>query len=119
MITIANGAVKKLRCRCSRGIKLNPGHLRVRGGMKVVIDKIPVVDENWCGGGYCDGKVVFIDSKIPYSKRRLVLIHEILKHHLKGRVKHSKFDKIALDIIEGLDFMSRKTLDNEGKADWK
>ena len=54
--------------------------------------------------GYADKdeRAIYIDSELEGAYKRLVVIHEILEIWLHGRVKHSKIDKIAIDIIEGL-----------------
>ena len=72
--------------------------------MKVYLENIPdvIIDSNWHGGGYCDGEV-HIDKSLNPRKRRVVCVHEVLEWYLKGRVKHSLFDKIAIEILNSLD----------------
>ena len=72
--------------------------------MRVYLEQIPdvIIDENWHGGGYCDGDV-HIDKSLNPRQRRVVAIHEVLEWYLKGRVKHSKLDPLAIEILNTLD----------------
>ncbi len=58
------------------------------------------------GGGYAcwvnDCLEVFIDIKDSHRKQRLTAVHEVLNAHIAGRVKHSRYDKMAIDIIDCL-----------------
>jgi hypothetical protein len=49
-----------------------------------------------------EDRAVYLDSELEGDYKRLCMIHEILEIWLQGRVKHSKIDLIAIDIIEGL-----------------
>jgi hypothetical protein len=49
-----------------------------------------------------EDRAIYLDSKLEGDYKRLCVIHEILEIWLSGRVKHSKIDAIAIDIIEGL-----------------
>ena len=53
-----------------------------------------------CGGGYKDCEEIYIDENLNFREQRLAVIHEVLDGYLRGRVKHSKIDKIACDVIE-------------------
>ena len=59
------------------------------------------------GGGYArwegDGLLVFIDNKAPKEKQRLTAIHEVLHAHLCGEVRHSRVEKIAIQIVDCLE----------------
>ena len=52
--------------------------------------------------GYADPKnrEVFIDSSLETREKSLVAIHEVLEIWLGKRIKHSKIDMIAIDIID-------------------
>ena len=52
-----------------------------------------------CGGGYGTGDCVYIDERLPEEKQRLTLVHEVLEIHFP-RVKHSRIDKAAIDILD-------------------
>ncbi|KKN27729.1 hypothetical protein LCGC14_0861530 [marine sediment metagenome] len=54
-----------------------------------------------CGGGYGTGDAVYIDERLPKEKQRLTLVHEVLEIHFP-RVKHSRIDKAAIDLIDCL-----------------
>ena len=54
-----------------------------------------------CGGGYGTGDTVYIDERLSKEKQRLVLVHEVLEIHFP-RVKHSRIDKAAIDILDCL-----------------
>lgn len=55
-----------------------------------------------CGGGYGDGYDIHIDYTLPYEKMRLTTVHEVLDYYLSGRVRHSKIDQMAIDVIDAL-----------------
>lgn len=56
-----------------------------------------------CGGGYGEHlesyNAVYVDENLPPEKQRLVLVHEVLEIHFP-RVKHSRIDKAAIDILD-------------------
>ena len=54
------------------------------------------------GYGVVEERCVYVDKDLPEGDKRLVVIHEVLDIWLHGRVKHSKMDKIAIDIIDCL-----------------
>lgn len=58
------------------------------------------------GGGYAywegDCLNVFVDPKNNKQKERITAIHEVLNAHIVGHVKHSRFDKMAIDIEDCL-----------------
>ncbi len=58
------------------------------------------------GGGYAywEGETlcVCIDPRNNRQKKRLTAIHEVLNAHIVGHVKHSRFDKMAIDIEDTL-----------------
>ena len=60
-----------------------------------------------CGGGYArwegDGLSVFIDKKATPEKQRLTAIHEVLHAHLCGEVRHSRMEKVAIQIADCLE----------------
>jgi len=58
----------------------------------------------FCGGGYGDKleMAVHIDRHLNFPQLRLTTAHEILHLHLGGRIKHSKLDQLAIDLIDGL-----------------
>ena len=59
--------------------------------------------EGSCAYGVSDSKEIHIDKDLNKEEKRLVVIHEVLEIWLHGRVKHSNFDKIALDLKESLE----------------
>jgi hypothetical protein len=54
-----------------------------------------------CGGGYGFGDCVYIDERLSRDKQRLTLVHEVLEIHFP-RVKHSRIDRCAIDLIDCL-----------------
>lgn len=76
--------------------------------MEVIIEDLScAVDyEKGCsvGGGYAipSHKEIHIDKNLPYERRRLVTVHEVLDYYLCGRVRHSKIDQMAIDVIDAL-----------------
>ena len=69
--------------------------------MKVIIEHInEIIDDNWHGGGYCNGKNIYLSNDLPLCQRKFWVTHEVLCHYLHGRIKHSKLDDIAKDIID-------------------
>ena len=76
----------------------------VRYKMKVIEESgLTEILEGSCAYGIFSDREVHIDKDINNEKKRLAVIHEVLEIRLKGRVRHSKFDSIALDIIDSLD----------------
>jgi len=74
-------------------------------GINVVIDHIP----EGCGGGYADieENTIHLDVTYPPEQWRLIAVHEVIELHLK-RIKHSKIDQMAIDIIDVLDNLKEK-----------
>jgi hypothetical protein len=54
------------------------------------------------GGGYGRDNEIFADPAQNKERARLVAIHEVLDQHFQGRVKHSRLDRCAIDIISAL-----------------
>jgi hypothetical protein len=54
------------------------------------------------GGGYGRDNEIFVDPKQNRERARLVAVHEVLDSHFQGRVKHSRLDRAAIDIIDSL-----------------
>jgi len=66
-------------------------------------------ETNGCdlGGGYGRGDTIYIDYNLPPEKLNLYVVHEILDLRLNGDkkkrlVKHSKIDRLAIEILEAL-----------------
>jgi len=55
-----------------------------------------------CVGGYGFDNEVHLDCSLSYPSLRLALIHEVLHLRLNNRIKHSKIDQVAIDIIDAL-----------------
>ncbi len=52
--------------------------------------------------GLTEDGIVYVDANASKEIKRLSVIHEVLEMWLGKRIKHSKFDRIALDIIDAL-----------------
>jgi hypothetical protein len=75
------------------------------GYKDIEIEVIDGLKEKLLGSPACadiEDRKIYLDSELEGAYRRLVIIHEVLEIWLHGRVKHSKIDRIALDIIEAL-----------------
>ena len=70
--------------------------------MKVIVEKIEdvIIDENFHGGGYCDGKCIYVSSDLTPLQGRFVAYHEVLHHYCKGRVRHGLIDKMVQELID-------------------
>ncbi len=71
----------------------------------IEIEVIEGLKEKLLGSPACvdiADRKIYLDSELEGVYKRLVLIHEILEIWLHGRVKHSKIDRISLDIIDVL-----------------
>lgn len=59
-----------------------------------------------CGGGYCDGETIYCEEALSPEDKRLLVIHEVLHHHLKEFIGndwiHSHLDVIAEDCLDSL-----------------
>jgi hypothetical protein len=58
------------------------------------------------GGGYGfweEGELfIVVDNQEPIEKQRLITVHEVLDGHLRREIKHSRVDRISIDIIDAL-----------------
>ena len=54
-----------------------------------------------CGGAYGAGNDIYIDASYNPTHQRLCVIHEVLELRCR-RMRHSDYDKIAIDIIDAL-----------------
>jgi hypothetical protein len=84
--------------------------------IKVIEDRF-LVETIGCGGYVTSDGEIHIDKGLTDQEKRFLIIHEVLDMHLgstktlfkgckikpkKGIIKHSKIDKIAIDIIDAL-----------------
>lgn len=77
----------------------------VQSYKEIEIEVVEGLKEKLLGSPACvdiSDRKIYLDSDVEGVYKRLVLIHEILEIWLHGRVKHSKIDRIALDIIDVL-----------------